>query len=276
MLYFIATPLGNLSDLSERALQTLRLVDAVAAEDTRRTLTLLTHFGLQKPLFAFHQHNEREMIPKIVERLQKGENLALVSDAGYPCISDAGALLTETLRDLNLPYTCVPGPSAVDLALVLSGLPTFRFAFLGFVERAGKERTKDLMKIAEAEYTTVVYESPNRVLELLTDLQPLLGKRRVALLREMTKVYEECVRGEISQVLEELKSRAEIKGECVLVFEGGKALEKIFGLSFQEAVSKVVLLRKKADLSLSQAAQAVALVTGFGRKELYNSALELE
>ena len=170
MLYIVATPLGNLEDLTPRALRIFREVDAIAAEDTRHTIQLLSHFNIAKPLFAFHQHNEREATEQLIERLTKGENIALVSDAGYPCISDAGSYLTQTLRDRNIPYTCLPGACAVDLALVLSGLPTETYAFLGFLPREGKERERAFAKIAKSEDTVVVYESPLRIIKLIKDL----------------------------------------------------------------------------------------------------------
>lgn len=277
MLYIVATPLGNLEDLTPRALRIFREVDAIAAEDTRHTIQLLSHFGISKPLFAFHQHNEREATEQLIEKLNGGQNIALVSDAGYPCVSDAGSYLTRTLRDRNIPYTCLPGACAVDLALVLSGLPTETYAFLGFLPREGKERERAFAKIAKSEDTVVVYESPLRVVKLIKDLKPYVKERKIALLREMTKIHEECLRGACGELLSRLEERGEVKGECVLVIEGGQAeKESEEGLSPEEAVRKVLLLKKKADLSLSQSAQAVALITGLNRKELYKKALELE
>ena len=275
MLYIIATPLGNLEDLTPRALKALAEVDAVAAEDTRHTIQLLSHFEISKPLFAFHQHNEREATEQLIRRLREGQNIALVSDAGYPCISDAGSYLTQRLRDENIPYTCLPGACAVDLALVLSGLPTERYTFLGFLPREGKDRESAFRKISFMEETAVVYESPLRVIKLISDLKPFLRERRVALLREMTKIHEECLRGTCEEIVSKLEERGEVRGECVLVIEGTKEeAKKEEALSFDEAVGKVLLLKKKADLPLSQSAQAVSLVTGHNRKELYKFALE--
>ncbi len=278
MLYIVATPLGNLEDLTPRALRIFREVDAIAAEDTRHTIQLLSRFNISKPLFAFHQHNEREATEQLIERLKRGENIALVSDAGYPCVSDAGSYLTQTLRDRNIPYTCLPGACAVDLALVLSGLPTERFTFLGFLPREGKDREAAFLKISRTEETAVVYESPLRVLKLIKDLSPFLGSRRLSLLREMTKIHEECLRGTCAELISLLEQRGEVKGECVLVIEGAspKPGKEGGALSEEEAVRKVLLLKKKADLSLSQAAQAVSLITGHNRKELYKLALEQE
>ncbi len=278
MLYIVATPLGNLEDLTPRALRIFREVDAIAAEDTRHTIQLLSRFNISKPLFAFHQHNEREATEQLIERLKRGENIALVSDAGYPCVSDAGSYLTQTLRDRNIPYTCLPGACAVDLALVLSGLSTERFTFLGFLPREGKDREAAFLKISRTEETAVVYESPLRVLKLIKDLSPFLGSRRLSLLREMTKIHEECLRGTCAELISLLEQRGEVKGECVLVIEGAspKPGKEGGALSEEEAVRKVLLLKKKADLSLSQAAQAVSLITGHNRKELYKLALEQE
>lgn len=275
MLFIVATPLGNLEDLTPRAIRIFKEVDAIAAEDTRHTVQLLSHFQISKPLFAFHQHNEREATEQLIRKLREGQDIALVSDAGYPCISDAGSYLTQRLRDEDIPYTCLPGACAVDLALVLSGLPTERYTFLGFLPREGKERESALRKISLMEETAVVYESPLRVLKLLRDLKPFIKDRRTALLREMTKIHEECLRGAAEELISKLEERGEIKGECVLVIEGTKEdLRKEEALSIDEAVGKVLLLKKKADLPLSQSAQAVSLITGFGRKELYKLALE--
>ena len=276
MLYIVATPLGNLEDLTPRALRIFQEVDAIAAEDTRHTIQLLSHFNISKPLFAFHQHNEREATEQLIEKLTRGENIALVSDAGYPCVSDAGSYLTQTLRDRNIPYTCLPGACAVDLALVLSGLPTETYAFLGFLPREGKERERAFAKIAKSEDTVVVYESPLRIIKLIKDLKPYIKERRIALVREMTKIHEECVRGLAEEVITELEARAEVKGECVLVIEGRKEEVQEQTVNIEDAVRKVLLLKKKADLSLSQSAQAVSLITGHNRKELYKLALEQE
>ena len=274
MLYIVATPLGNLEDLTPRAQRILREVDAIAAEDTRHTVQLLSHFGIQKPLFAFHQHNEREATEDLIRRLREGQNIALVSDAGYPCVSDAGSYLTQRLRDDSIPYTCLPGACAVETALVLSGLPTERYTFLGFLPREGKEREQALLKVSGTEETSVIFESPLRIIKLIKDLKPYVKERRIALLREMTKIHEECVRGSAEEVISELEARTEVKGECVLVIEGKKAEPQEQTESIEDAVRKVLLLKKKADLSLSQSAQAVSLVTGHNRKELYKKALE--
>lgn len=276
MLYIVATPLGNLEDLTPRAQRILREVDAIAAEDTRHTVQLLSHFGIQKPLFAFHQHNEREATEQLIRRLREGQNIALVSDAGYPCVSDAGSYLTQTLRDRNIPYTCLPGACAVETALVLSGLPTETYTFLGFLPREGKERERAFSKIAKSEETVVVFESPLRIIKLIKDLKPYIKERRVALTREMTKIHEECVRGTAEEVIANLEARAEVKGECVLTIEGKKEEAQEQTENIEDAVRKVLLLKKKADLSLSQSAQAVSLITGHNRKELYKKALEQE
>ncbi|MBQ7555110.1 16S rRNA (cytidine(1402)-2'-O)-methyltransferase [bacterium] len=276
MLYIVATPLGNLEDLTPRALRIFQEVDAIAAEDTRHTIQLLSHFNIQKPLFAFHQHNEREATEQLIEKLTKGQNIALVSDAGYPCVSDAGSYLTQTLRDRNIPYTCLPGACAVETALVLSGLPTETYTFLGFLPREGKDREAVFSNIQNKTETVILFESPLRIIKLIKDLKPYIKERRISLLREMTKIHEECVRGAAEEVLTELESRPEIKGECVLVVEGKKEEQKGQDTNIDDAVRKVLLLKKKADLSLSQSAQAVSLITGHNRKELYRLALEQE
>lgn len=218
-LYVCATPIGNLEDASHRLLRVLGEVDAVAAEDTRRTRKLLTHHGVRARLVSYHEANERERAAELVERLRRGERIALVTDSGMPAVSDPGHVLLRACIDEGIPVEVVPGPSAVLAALVVSGLPTARFAFEGFLPRKAGERRRRLEAVAGDDRTLVLFEAPGRVRDTLAEVLDVLGNRRMALCREITKVHEETVRGTVAEVLEALEAR-ELLGEVVLVLEG--------------------------------------------------------
>jgi 16S rRNA (cytidine1402-2'-O)-methyltransferase len=218
-LFVVGTPIGNLGDLTERARATLSRVDVVAAEDTRRTGRLLDHVGVSKPLVSFFEGNEERRTAELVDRLVGGADVALVSDAGMPSVSDPGYRLVRACIDAGVSVTTVPGPSAAIAALVLSGLPTDRFAFEGFLaRRAGQRRTR-LGELRDDPRTLVVFESPGRLAALLRDALEVLGDRRVAVARELTKLHEEVVRGRLSEVIERFGGAAP-RGELVVVLEG--------------------------------------------------------
>jgi 16S rRNA (cytidine1402-2'-O)-methyltransferase len=213
-LYLVSTPIGNLDDISPRAVRVLREVSLVAAEDTRRTAGLLRHLGISTPTTSLHAHNEHEKTAALLERLAGGVSVALVSDAGTPLVSDPGAALVRAARDAGIRVEAVPGASAVLAALVASGLPCDTFAFLGFVPaRAGQRET--WLRAAAAEPRTVVcFEAPHRIRETLADIATLLGDRQMALARELTKLHEEVLSGTAAEVLAQLR---EDRGECTLV-----------------------------------------------------------
>ncbi|MCX7847451.1 MAG: 16S rRNA (cytidine(1402)-2'-O)-methyltransferase, partial [bacterium] len=216
MLYFVGTPIGNLEDVTLRAQRVLREVKAIGAEDTRRTRQLLSRFGIETPLFSFHRHNERARTEEIVARLRAGEDIAIVSDAGMPLISDAGAVLAARLCAEGIAFTCVPGPSAVETALVVSGLGGGPFQFLGFVPREAKGRERLCEELRKARLTSVLFESPQRLVKTLGMLGKELGERRIAVARELTKVHEEVVRGTGLELAGDF-GRGEGRGECVIV-----------------------------------------------------------
>jgi 16S rRNA (cytidine1402-2'-O)-methyltransferase len=219
-LYLVGTPIGNLGDLTERARQTLAAVDLVAAEDTRRTGRLLSGLGLEARMVSFFEGNEQERIPDLLSALAGGEDVAVVSDAGMPGLSDPGYRLVAACVAAGIAVDVIPGPSAVVSALVVSGLPTNRFAFEGFIPRSGKARSERLEALAGEPRTIVLFESPHRVASTLRDLLVACGDRSVAVVRELTKLHQEVVRGRLSEVLKLVGSR-ELKGEIVLVVEGG-------------------------------------------------------
>lgn len=214
-LYVVATPIGNLSDISLRAIKVLQEVDLIACEDTRHTLQLLNHLKIKKPLISYHQHSGRIKLEKIIEELKEGKDIALVSDAGTPGISDPGEyLIAEALKD-GISIEAIPGATAAITALVLSGLGTTKFVFYGFLPHK-KGRQTELKLIAQEEKTVIIYESPYRIKKLLGELLEFCGDRRVSISRELTKKFEETYRGKISEVLPKIKE----KGEFVVIMEG--------------------------------------------------------
>jgi 16S rRNA (cytidine1402-2'-O)-methyltransferase len=220
-LYLVGTPIGNLGDLTDRARATLGEADVVAAEDTRRTGALLRRLGIRAPeLVSFFEGNERERAGELLRRLRDGRDVAVVTDAGMPSVSDPGFRLVRACVAEGIDVRVVPGPSAAVAALVVSGLPTDRVAFEGFLPRRAGERRERLRALADDPRTLVLFESPRRVAGMLRELVEVLGDRRVALARELTKVHEEVLRGSASEVLEEIRRRGELKGEVVLVVEG--------------------------------------------------------
>ncbi len=219
-LYLVGTPIGNLGDVTDRARKTLAAVDLVAAEDTRRTGRLLNGLGIRARLLSFFEGNEAERIPELVRALSGGADVAVVSDAGMPGLSDPGYRLVVACVDAGVSVDVIPGPSAVVSALVVSGLPTDRFVFEGFLPRSGKSRSVRLEALSVEPRTVVLFESPKRVASSLRDLLAACGDRRVAVVRELTKLHQEVIRGRLSDVLEQLGSR-ELKGEVVVVLEGG-------------------------------------------------------
>jgi 16S rRNA (cytidine1402-2'-O)-methyltransferase len=218
-LFLVGTPIGNLGDISDRVRRTLADVDLIAAEDTRRTGRLLQHLGVRKPLLSLFEGNEKERIPELLARLEGGSDVAVVSDAGMPGLSDPGYRLVAACIEAGVAVDVIPGPSAVLAALVVSGLPTDRFVFEGFLPRAGTHRARRLQSLASESRTIVLFESPRRVERTLADLLAVAGDRRIALARELTKLHQDVIRGRISEVVRGLAGR-DLKGEVVLVVEG--------------------------------------------------------
>ena len=235
MLYVVATPIGNLEDVTLRALRTLKEVDLIAAEDTRRTAKLLTHYQIRRPVISLREHNEVRETPRLLARLERGESIALVSDAGTPGISDPGARLVRSARERNIPVTPIPGPSAIAAAISASGFPADEFVFLGFPPRAGEARREWFARLQDENRTTVFFESPHRIRQTLTETLTLLGKRPILVARELTKLHEEWVESPI--IASELKDAGEftlivspsrIVGHATRVLDAGVAVE-LFG-----------------------------------------------
>jgi 16S rRNA (cytidine1402-2'-O)-methyltransferase len=221
-LYLVATPIGNLDDITLRALKTFKEVDVIAAEDTRRTRKLLSHYDIHTPLISFREHNKVYQGKKILDRLKSGENIAICSDAGMPLISDPGEDFVKLCIKENIKITVVPGPSAALSALVISGLSANTFLYLGFIPRKSKKRDELLEEISSEPHTLIFYESPFRVVELLSDLHEHLGERQVCVVREITKFHEESIRGTLEEVIYRMKDKV-WKGEFTVVVEGAPA-----------------------------------------------------
>ncbi|NCA68539.1 MAG: 16S rRNA (cytidine(1402)-2'-O)-methyltransferase [Sphingobacteriia bacterium] len=272
VLYVVATPIGNLGDMTDRARRVLADVDLIAAEDTRQTRRLLTHFGISAKLVAYHDHNERSVAPRLIAELESGRDLALVSNAGTPLISDPGFNLVAAAREHGLVVSPIPGPSAVICALAAAGLPTDRFLFLGFAPRTAAKRRVWLEALAAEPGTLILYESGQRVVETLRDLGLCLGaSRRVVIARELTKRFETFLTGSPIDLAEQLSAAAEQRlGELVILVAGhGDATP-------DDSREQTRVLRVLAEsLPLAQAVTLAARLTGAKKNALYRLALEL-
>lgn len=271
-LYVVATPIGNLSDITLRALEILRSVHRIAAEDTRHTRKLLTHFDIHKPLVSYHAHNVRERGPELIGKLRAGEHIALVTDAGTPGISDPGALLINEALRMDLPVTVIPGPTALIAALVASGLPTQPFAFLGFPPNRGSGRRHFFSTYATLPMTLILYESPQRLLRTLEEMELSWGNRIVAIARELTKKHEEIFRGTICEAKNHFSE--EVRGELTLVVAGadqkGEAKE-------EESTWRAELLRLlQSGMSVKEATNEIVRHYHPPRRTVYQEALRIK
>lgn len=268
-LYVVGTPIGNLEDISLRALRILGEVDLIAAEDTRRTRKLLTHYGIKTPLTSYHEHNKLTKLDELLCTLQQ-KDVALVSEAGMPGLSDPGYELIEAAIARGIPVVPVPGPSALITALVVSGLPTDSFLFLGFLPRRRKERRHLLASVAGERHTLVAFEAPHRLRASLADLKDVLGDRRIALARELTKMYEEVWRGGLSQALDHFEENPP-RGEFTLVIEGAKE-ERVTWDEGQVMEALAELLAEGVERK--EAVKAVSELAGWPKREVYKVALK--
>lgn len=266
-LYLVATPIGNLGDLSPRAAKVLEEADFVAAEDTRNALKLLNHIGVKKPLISYFEHNRRERGEEICSRLLKGEVCALVTDAGTPAISDPGEELVAQCYELGLGVSVIPGPCALIAALAVSGLPTGRFSFEGFLSTNSKTRREHLALAAKSPYTLIFYEAPHKLKRTLLDLYNALGDRRVTLVRELTKLHEEIIRTTLAKAVS-LYEDAEPRGEYVLVIEGRPPSREDESSIVQEALDIAKDYLEKG-FSKSEAVRLSCARTGVRKNELY-------
>lgn len=274
ILYVVATPIGNLADITLRAIETLKQVDAIAAEDTRHSAGLLSHFGISKKLIAVHEHNEQQSAQTLLQRILAGENVALITDAGTPGISDPGAVVVDVLREQGVQIVPVPGASAVIAALSASGITQNGFVFVGFLPASGSQRRKQLEILKNQTSTLVFYEAPHRIVECIEDLSNVLGiDRRITIARELTKTFETFHRCPLGDAKAWLESDAnQQRGEFVLLVEA--ALAKEAEAVNQEALRVLELLL--AELSLKQAVKLAVEITHAKKNDLYELALELK
>lgn len=274
ILYLVPTPIGNLGDLSERIIETLREADFIAAEDTRVSLKILNHLGIKKPMVSYYRHNTESSGPQILNRILAGENCALVTDAGTPAISDPGEELVAQCAEAGVQVCAIPGPCALVTALAVSGLPTGRFTFEGFLAMNKKNRAAHLKSLAGERRTMIFYEAPHKLRATLDDLLAAFGaERRISLCRELTKLHEEVLRTTLGGAVEHY-ALTPPKGEFVLIVEGAPE-EEPEEVSLEEGARRVLELREQG-LSMKNAARQVAEETGLGKNELYAAATKLE
>lgn len=272
-LFVVATPIGHLDDMTYRAVQVLESVSLIAAEDTRQSAPLLKHYNITTPLTAVHDHNEKQKIDEIIKKLQNGENVALISDAGTPLISDPGFRLVRAAQQANIRVTPIPGACAAIAALSSVGLPSDRFLFVGFLPSKASQRQGQLEQLKDHSETLIIYEAPHRIVSCLTDIQEIFGAdRRIGFAREITKTFETIVQKPVSELLEWVKAdHHQQKGEMVLVIAGNPNEADLE----QQKVDQL-LTRLLEDLSIKSASQLAADLTGLKKKALYQRALELQ
>lgn len=268
-LYLCATPIGNMGDITLRVLETLKAAEVVFCEDTRNTGALLNRLGIKKRLESCHEHNEEAAAARVLELIGAGKAVAYVSDAGMPCISDPGERLVRVCIEQGLPFEVLPGASASLTAAIISGLPTKRIYFCGFLPREKSERNAIIAEIKRMTATAVIYESPYRVGATLEELHAVLGERKAAVVREITKLFEEAARGSLSSLAERY-SKEPPKGECVIVLSGEAEAEQTMGLD--ELLKKLL----EEGMSVKDAAKQAALLLDLPRNEAYKRAMELK
>ncbi|MGD8470244.1 MAG: 16S rRNA (cytidine(1402)-2'-O)-methyltransferase [Desulfobacterales bacterium] len=272
VLYVVATPIGNRDDITLRALDVLREVDLIAAEDTRKSGSLLSHYRIKNRLISFHEHNAEKRTPELIDKLLDGTTIALVSNAGTPLISDPGYRLIEAAIANNITVTPIPGVTAATAAMSVSGLPTDSFVFIGFPPKKKAKRLKFLTELSAETRTLIFYESPRRILSLLEAITACMGDRKAILAREMTKMHEEFVRGSVSQILKIIRARQALKGECTLLVAGSEASGRI---DAQVVESEIKAALKKDQTSPSEIARAIAKKYGLTKNDVYEMVLTI-
>jgi 16S rRNA (cytidine1402-2'-O)-methyltransferase len=269
-LFVVATPIGNLSDLSYRAVETLRAADWIACEDTRHTRRLLSRYGIEGRLVSYHEHNERERSEELLQRLEKGATIALVSDAGTPLISDPGFRLVRKASEMGLRVVPVPGASAIMTALCAAGLETDRFFFGGFLPRKPAERRRLLEELSALEATLIFYEAPHRVRQTLEDVEAVMGARPVVIARELTKLHEEFLRGSPAAVREQLERRGAVQGEITLLIGKGESKPATGG--GQQDVAEQLRRLEQQGMPRMEAIKAISRRLGLPKREVYRLA----
>ncbi len=272
-LYIVSTPIGNMEDITLRAIRILGEVDLIAAEDTRHTARLLAHHHINTPLISCHDYNERDRAAGLIEKIRQGASVALVSDAGTPSVSDPGYVLVRQAIASGISVIPIPGVSAAITALSVSGLPTDAFVFIGFLSKQKTKRNKQIESLKHEEKTVIIYESPQRVMAVIEEILEIAGDRQAAVAREMTKAYEEFIRGRLSEILENLKARAAIKGECVLIVAG---CDKESSGVNPEMITQDIQARLRSGERVSEISKELAKQYGLSKKLIYEEALKLQ
>ncbi len=269
MLFIVGTPIGNLDDMTFRAIETLKSVDLIASEDTRHTLKLLNHFDIKTPQTSYHEHNKKEKGLQLISKLKSGINIALVSDAGMPAISDPGEDLVTLCIQNNIEFTVIPSATAFATALVLSGISSKNFSFEGFLSAKKTERIAQLERLKKDIRTLIFYEAPHKLLKTLADMLEVFGDRKIAVCRELTKKFEEVLRNDISTLIEHFNNK-EPRGEFVIVVSGALVEEQVFDLSIKDHVKQFI----DAGMDKKEATIHVAKLRGIPKREVYNEFLK--
>ena len=272
-LYVVATPIGNLADITLRAIDVLTQVDLIAAEDTRLTQRLLTAHGIQNKLISYHEHNENRRTPELIDKLVEGLRIALVSDAGTPMVSDPGYRLIATAVERGIPVVPIPGVSAAITALSASGLATDSFMFIGFPARKKNKRMQQLQTLAEVTETLIFYQSPSRIALFIAELQEVMGDRTSVLARELTKLHEEFIRGPLSQIHAELAARLVIKGECTLLVQGATKDDIPDEADLESLVGQALA---RSEQPIGEMARTLSRRWGIPKNRIYDLALKLK
>lgn len=271
-LFICPTPIGNLEDISYRVLKTLKEVDIIAAEDTRHTVRLLNHFEIKKKMISYHEHNKMQVGSQIVNMILDGQNVAIVTDAGMPCISDPGEDLVKLCIENSIKIEALPGPSAVVTALAASGLSTRRFLFEGFLDKKKKDRRERLEELKSVRETIIFYESPHRLLETLKEFVNAFGNRKIVLAREITKKFEEYYRNDILSAIDYFKEKG-VKGEFVVLLEGNQ--EEVV-IEFDQTIEEHLEMLMESGISKKDAISQVAIARKLPKKEVYSIAHNLK
>lgn len=271
-LYVVGTPIGNLEDITYRAVRILSEVDFICAEDTRVTVKLLNHFDIKKPLLSYHEHSASHVSENIISRLEAGESCAVVTDAGMPCISDPGEDLVRKCRDLDIPVEAVPGPTAMATAAAVCGIPASRFAFEGFLSVTKKQRFAHLKYAAEDTHTLIFYEAPHKLKTTLEDMLKYFGDRRISICRELTKVHEEVMRTTLSEAVEYYETNAP-RGEYVLVVEGRTEAVNTEECTIEDAAGIAAGLMENG-MKMTDACKEAARITGLRKNDIYSAVMK--
>jgi 16S rRNA (cytidine1402-2'-O)-methyltransferase len=272
ILFIVATPIGNMQDITLRALQLLKQVDIIAAEDTRHTQNLLKYHNISNRLISYHEHNEQKRTPQLIAKLKAGNSVALVSNAGTPLISDPGYRLVSEAIAEGIAVTPIPGASAIIAALSVSGLPPGAFAFEGFLPRKGSKRSETLARLAQDPRTLILYESPQRLISLLKDAHTAFGNRNAVIAREMTKTFEEFVRGDLLRLIARLENMINVRGECTVIIEGCKEFSEVPPDQMRQEIRLMLSSGGKA----SDITRILSDRYGVARKRIYQQLLEIK